>query len=846
MLSVRPVLRTLLPALFIAALRPGASAQTLSVTPQTITLNGPYAEARVLIEERYPARDARDRSADATLTVADPKIAYVDSTGTIRPKADGKTEALARYGRRIVRIPIEARGIASAGPPRFITDVVPVLTRLGCNMGGCHGANSGKGGFKLSLQGYDPDFDFETITRQNGARRIARTQPEQSLLLKKPLLLVPHKGGKRLDIKSPEYRLLRDWIARGMPGPEPTEPSVVRLEVIPAVRTMAVGQTQKYLVRAHYDNGTQRDVTRQTLFSASDESVATVTPGGNATAKGPGEGAILVRYRDLVSTARILSPFNPIKTAAQARMPAGATNGTTEAGIDRLVRQKLDALGLEPSGKCTDSDFMRRAYLDTIGLLPAPDEVRAFLASKDPQKRNKLIDYLLSRPEYVDFWTMRWGDLLRSNRRKLNDKGMYALNNWIRESVRDNKPWNKFAQELLLASGSAYAQGAANYYRNAGNANELAEMTSQTFLGVRIQCARCHNHPYEKWKLHQYYEMSAFFARVRSKGGERNGESVIFTTDNGEVQHPKTQKNVTPCALDAKPIAADFSGDRRAALVNWLTAPDNPFFSRILVNRLWRHFMGRGLVEPVDDLRVTNPPSNAALFDFLAQDFVKHGYDLKHLMRAIMRSETYQRSPIPNQNNARDTKYYAYYPFKRMGAEQLLDALSTATGIPEPFEGYPKGMRAAELPDTTVPSYFLDLFGRPARNVTCECERVDEPNLGQILHLLNNAGIQNKIASKEGRLAKLRSANTPPKRIVEELYLATFSRPPTSEESQRAIQMITAAQRRSLRTGVVTAQLQVSLALQTFLQWSRVKRDQQSAEDLLWALINSKEFYFNH
>jgi hypothetical protein len=481
------------------------------------------------------------------------------------------------------------------------------------------------------------------------------------------------------------------------------------------------------------------------------------------------------------------------------------------------VNEKLAALGLEASGPCTDAEFVRRAYLDVIGLLPRPEEARAFLWSQERDKRQRLIEALLSRPEYVDFWSLKWGDLLRNSRRALGDKGMYAFQRWLRTSVAENKGWDRIARELLLSEGSGYEIGPANYYRVARTPEELAETTSQVFLGVRIQCARCHNHPFEKWTQNQYYQMAAFFARVKAKEGERPEETEVYLAATGEVSHPKTRKSMAPTALDATPVPSDFQGDRREPLVDWLTSPENPFFAHILVNRIWRHFMGRGLVEPVDDLRATNPPSNAALFDWLAKDFVQHGYDLKHLIRTITQSQTYQRSARPTAANVRDTRYYSHYPFKRLGAEQLLDALVAATGVPEKFEGVPLGTRAEQLPDPNVSSYFLDVFGRPARQITCECERSEEASLAQVLHLMNSAGMNDRLTSKRGRVAALLATDRSPRQIVDELYLATVSRFPSPEESRAGIQTLTDAQER-----------------------------QRASEDLLWALMNTREFLFNH
>jgi hypothetical protein len=828
----------------------------LIATPGQIVLHGRYAEARLLVDGRFADGGVRDVSGKVTLSVADPKVATVSEGGMVQARGDGRTTLIARFpvsqgagSPPTLRVPIRVQGVAKAEPPRYVTDVLPVLTRAGCNQGACHGAQQGKGGFRLSLLGYDPDFDHEQIVRASGGRRLSRVQPDGSLLLRKPLAEVAHKGGRRFAAGSLEHRILRDWIVGGAKPPAGDEARVVRLEPIPAVRTLAQGQTQRFVVRAHYSDGTQRDATGQTLFTASDETVTAVDPTGEAKVVGPGEGAVVIRYQGLVATAQVVSPFGPVAAAdgTQSRfaatpasqkkaLRASATQDTvaseahshssraseassrpTGSPIDRLVFAKLAALGLTPSGPCSDADFLRRAYLDVIGLLPTPEEARAFLGDRDPEKREKLIDALLARPEYVDFWAMKWGDVLRNSRRQLTDKGMFAFNRWIRDSVLQNKAWDQMARELLLARGSGFDEGPANYFRLSGRPEELAETTVQVFLGVRMQCARCHNHPYERWTQNQYYEMASFFARVKNKNGEQEGERITYLLATGEVKHPRTGKEMVPTALDAAPMPKSYRGDRRVALVDWITSPKNPYFAHILVNRVWRHFMGRGLVEPVDDLRATNPPTNAALFDYLAQEFVAGGYDVKHLMRTIMRSRTYQLSSQPTAGNERDTKYYSHYPFKRLGAEQLLDAVASATGVPEKFDGFPMGTRATQLPDSAVPSYFLDLFGRPARQITCECERTDMPSVAQVLHLMNSAGINNRLASKEGRVVPLVEAKKLPHEIVDELYLAALSRYPTAAERRAAAPALALAKDRSI-----------------------------AAQDLMWALLNSKEFVFNH
>ncbi len=781
---------------------PPSSKSTLAFSggEKGIALSGAYSSARVLIEE-----NGRDVTGGVKLALANPSLAVLKD-GTLWPRKDGATVLTATRNGQILMIPVQVTGLAGAKPPRFRSDVMPLLTRYGCNQGGCHGAQQGKGGFKLSLQGYDPDADYESITRAAAGRRVSPAQPENSLLLRKPTMLVSHKGGQLFEAGSPAHQLLADWIAAGMPKPLPEEPDVTGLEIVPAVRTLSVGQKQRFRVWASFSDKTRRDVSAESLFSVSDGSVVQVTLDGNAKIVGKGEGAILIRYQDRVATASLLSPF----AAPRAPQPQPTT-------VDRLIESKLAALGLDTSPNCSDSDFLRRVSLDLIGLLPTPDEARAFLADTDPLKRTKLVERLLERPEYVDYWTLKWGDLLRSNRSVLNDKGLTALNRWIRTSVAVNKPWNVMARELLLAQGSVYDDGPANYFRAAATPDALTETTSQVFLGVRIACAKCHNHPYEKWKQHQYYQFAAFFSRVKTKNGETPDEKIIYTVNSGEATNPRTGKVMTPTALDGAPVPKEFTGDRRVAFADWLTDAKNPFFAKVLVNRLWKHFMGQGLIDPVDDVRVTNPPSNPALLEWLAADFVTHGYDLKHTMRTILATRAYQRTAFPTKVNVADTRYFSHYFFKRLDAEPLLDAVGSATGVPEKFGGYPAGMRAAELPDTTAGSYFLDLFGRPARNIVCQCERLEAPNLGQLLHFMNGKGINEKLSNKGGRIAKLVEAKIPDVKLVQELYLASVSRLPDQDETFDAVM--------SLR---------------------EAKDKRKEAEDILWALLNSKEFLFNH
>ncbi len=789
------------------------SASHLQVIPQKIVLRGPYSETRVLVDQQSKAGSPVEVGASSVMSILNPKVAVVDDEGIVRPIGNGKTELVVKYQGLDSKVPIAVSGVMKANSPSFLTDVMPVLSKAGCNQGACHGAAAGKGGFKLSLLGYDPDWDYDAITRSSGARRIARAQPDNSLFLLKPTMGVVHRGGMRFKTDSASYRILRDWIVSGLSGPKSNDPHVVRLEVSPAVRSLKVGNAQRFAVKAVYSDGSQRNVTSETLFSSSDESVATVSADGDAKVVGQGEGAVLVRYQSVVSTARLISPYGPPKTASKVST-GKKYEQTAQSSIDRLIQAKLDALGLQTSGTSSDSDFMRRASIDTIGLLPTPTETRAFLADHDPKKREKWVNSLLVRSEFVDNWSMKWGDILQSSRQKLSEKGVYTFNEWIRQSVDENKPWDKFAQELILAQGDVYEYGPANFYRTAPSPQELAETTSQVFMGVRIQCAKCHNHPYDKWTQNQYYQMAAFFARVQVK---RQNESVIYLSNSGEVTHPKTQLAMIPAALDAAPLAKDYHGDRRVVLAQWLTSPQNPFFAKSVVNRVWKHFMGRGLVEPVDDLRVTNPPSNSALFDYLAEDLAAHHFDLKYLMRSILLSHAYQREARSSNGNERDSKYYSHFLFKRLSAEQLQDALTAATGVPEKFAGFPAGMRAEQLPDNSAPSYFLDLFGRPARLSSCACERTDAPNIGQVLHLMNDSGINTRISAPAGRVAGLVKTKVPDNKMVEELYLGALSRYPSPEESRRSAQVLASAKNKEL-----------------------------AGEDLLWALLNSKEFLFNH
>lgn len=703
-------------------------------------------------------------------------------------------------------------GFAAEPKIDFSNDIQPILTKQGCNQGACHGAQHGKGGLKLSLRGFDDRSDYYELVKSAEGRRVLLSDPTLSLILTKPTLDVPHKGGKRLEVGSWAYDTLIQWMEQGAPGPSDKDKKLKQLIATPEELVLSPGDEAVVEAKAIYSDGTEEYISHKASFDSNSEGVASVTPDGLITAKGKGETAIMVRFREQVAICRVVIPYGKAQ---------GLENFARHNYIDDLWVQKWEKIGLSPTTTSTDAEFFRRIHLDTIGTLPDPKEVEAFLASSDPDKRNKAIDAVLQRPEYVDFWSYKWGDLLRNNRNDLQEKGMWSFHNWIRASFRENKPMDQFVSELITAVGSPYQNGPANFYKVGNNSTDWAENAAQVFLGVRLQCARCHHHPFENYSQSDFYGMVAFFARVGTKSSQEFGifgrDTVIYTRDSGDVRHPRTGELMKPTPLGAEPV--DDPLDRRRALARWLSDKNNLALAHNLVNRYWGYYMGRGLVDPIDDIRSTNPPSSPEVFDALAKDLVEHNYDIKHLLRTIMRSHVYQlSSQIPAENTVdSDNKYFTHYTVKRMTAEQLLDAIDFACGTQEKFNQLPAGYRAISLPDANVSSKFLDAFGRPKREMTCECERSDMPNMTQALQLMTGNLLNRKVFDSQGRVAQLVKAKTPVPEAIHTLYMHTVSRPPKKEELDRAVALVQEAP--SAKEGL---------------------------EDLLWTLLNTREFQFNH
>ena len=789
-----------------------------------MTLHGNFARAQLLVRDGTgdDLRHAADLTHTATYQTSDENVVTVNGAGQLAAVGNGTADVTVTVAESVTSVPVTVDGIDPATPPDFDVHVQPLLSRHGCNMGACHASQHGKGGLILSVMGYDPKLDHASLIRDRTGRRVNLLQPEQSLLLKKPTMQVAHGGGHRIRRSSADYDLLLEWLRGGAPGPRAEAPRVTSLDVTPARRLAEIDATQQLQVVARYSDGTARDVTSWARFDSLDDAVVNVTPEGLVSVVGRGQAPVMVRFQGQAAVSLFAIPYGPQPDLA---------GWQSHNFIDELAADKFRELGIEPSGLCDDATFLRRAWVDAIGSLPPPEEVQAFLDDATSDKRERLIDRLLGLtgdPQldvyddaYAAWWTLKWSDLLRnsSNGQATDQQRMWAMHNWLKEGLRTNRPFSEMVRELITARGSVFSSGPASYYRIFGNSSDLAEATAQVFLGVRIQCAKCHHHPFEAYGQEDYYSFAAFFARVGTKSSEEFGlfgrESIVLVRSGGEVKHPKTGEVLRPRPLEGEPV--DDPVDRRVPLADWLTSPDNPFFARSIANRYAAFLLGRGLVEPVDDMRATNPASNPELLDALADHFTHSGFDLRQLVRVIMTSRLYQLDSQPTPANASDEKFYSHYKVKRLAAEPLLDAIDAVTGVQTKFKSLPLGTKAIELPDAEYPDYFLNVFAKPRRVSVCECERAPDANLVQALHTLNGDTIAKKTSDAKGRIAQSIEAGKSDDEIITDMYLRALSRPPTETELAAAHE---------------------------FLELSSNK--QEILEDLLWALLNSKEFLFVH
>jgi hypothetical protein len=780
-----------------------------TVDPASVALHGPGAVYTILVTGRTADGRLVDRTRDAQFRSQDAKVAVVSPAGVVRAVGDGQTTVVAEIDGKTLNVAVSA--VEAAAPRRFNfeNDIEPILSRYTCNSAGCHGKAEGQNGFKLSVFGFDPPADYAALVKEARGRRVFPAAPDFSLVLRKISGRIAHGGGVRVPAGSADYETIRGWIAAGVPFGQPTDPKVTAVRVEPCERILTPNGKQQLRVIATYSDGREADVTALAKFLSNNDGLAAVDAGGLVTAgDSPGEAAVMAGFMNQVDVFRVVVP----RAEKIDHYPAVPENNF----IDGLVFAKLRKLNIVPSDLADDSEYLRRVHLDVIGTLPTADEARRFLDAKQPDKRARLVDELLARPEYADFWALQWSDLLRVDRQALGPKRAYAYYKWIHEATAANMPFDQFARAIVTADGPLGEDAPASFYKVVTRPGDEAGTLSQVFLGVRIGCAECHHHPFDRWGTADYYGMTAYFSGVSVKPTGR--DEAVFVDGVPSAKNPRTGEEIFAHALgEPAPAKAPDPGDRRAALADWLTRPDNPFFARNLANRVWAHFLGRGLVEPVDDVRATNPPTNPELLDALAKCVIDDKYDVKALIRTITASRVYQLASKPNATNERDEQNYSRAPFKRIQAEVLLDMVCQTTGAPERFDGMPAGMRAIQLWDSKASHYFLKVFGRPERVSACECERRHEPSTAQVLHLLNAPDIQAKLEHDAGYVAKLAQRQGGDDSLAEDLYLTFYSRRPTDEEKANAVAYL-----------------------------RKVKDRRAAVEDLAWSLMNSLEFVFNH
>ena len=797
---------------------PAAESGALAAEPPSLTIPAGTA-ARFIVSATLTDGCVEDVTARTTAAPSIPDSIRIAAPGVIEALRPGRLVISLVCDDRRTELPVEITPPRS-GPASFVRDVLPVLARAGCSAAACHARADGQNGFKLSVFSYDPRSDHSQIVHAARGRRVFPAAPHESLLLLKAAAILPHEGGPRISRDSPAWHTMADWIGSGMVYQVKDEPSLVGIEVLPAERRLHRRSTQQLVVRARYSDASIRDVTALAAFEPNDRQLLDVDEHGLVrTQETGGDGVVVARYMGMVDDARFVVPGErSLPPDAHRQLPV-------RNFIDAAAWPRLASLGFLPSAPCSDAEFLRRASLDVIGLLPSPDEARAFLSDPRPDKRRLLIDHLLARPAFADHWAARFADLIRPNPDRVGVKGVFILDQWLREAFRTNLPWDQFARELLLATGNTHRFGPVVVYRDRREPADLATLFSQLFMGVRMDCARCHHHPTEKWSQEDFHRMAAFFAPIARKGGGisapiSGGNETIFFSPGGTLRHPVTDEVLSPKPPDGPPAEVAPDADPRHALLTWLLDPANPFFARAIANRIWGHFFGRGIVDPVDDFRLSNPPSHPELLDALATELRRSGYDLKALMRVIVDSQLYQLSSIPNETNAGDLRGFSRFYRRRLGAETMADALATVTGLPESFPGLPAGSRATEAWTYKIMSRTMDAFGRPNSSSDCPCERQLKPALGQALHLMNAESLHARLVSKDPRatVERLAAGQLAPAAIVEELYLACFSRLPTPEES--------------------------TIAVASFADDPAARR--RAVEDLLWALVNSAEFIFNH
>jgi hypothetical protein len=806
----------------VTLLKP-AEVQSLSIYPTKITLKGRDDARQLICTAKLFGGRLQDISGDVRYVVADASVVQVTSSGRVLPRANGSTSIVARYGNKQVKVPVRAEAINEDLPINFANQIVPIFTKLGCNAGGCHGKASGQNGFKLSLLGFEPDQDYASLVKESRGRRVFPASPDHSLLLLKAGGRVAHGGGQRMETDSDEYKLIRRWIASGLPYGDDDDPVVTRISIYPEHRILLRHNKQQLAVYAHFSDGSVEDVTRRAQYESNETEIAVVDATGLVQTLGlSGQAAVMARYQGKVTVFRATIPLG-------RKIPAYRFKPKTV--VDEYTHKKWQELGIVPSELCSDEQFIRRVFLDITGTLPTPAQVKKFLADDNSKKRDKLIDALLEKPEYSYYFANKWADILRVKRGRLPNRafGTFVFHTWIREAMGADKPYDEFARDILCAIGDESKCPPAVWYKDIQTPDQFVDNTAQVFLGQRLACAQCHHHPYEKWSQDDYWGLAAFFGRLGRKtlpvagfANQRiNQRQILFNRGSGAVINKRTRRPADLKPLDQEPVEVGLTDDPRQKLVDWMVAPKNPFFPRAVANRYWAHFFSRGIVDPLDDMRVTNPPSNPELLEALAKDLVDHKFSLKHLIKTICKSRTYQLSSTPNAFNKQDRQAFSRYYPKRMIAEVLFDAVSQVTDTPSAFANLPQDRhaprRAIMLPDESFASYFLDVFGRPQRISACECERVSEANLAQVLHLLNSNEVQGKLARAGGRAERLARDARSEQEKVEELYLWAYARKPTAKQLKHCLDYIE--------------------------EYPQNKK--QAYEDLLWALINTKEFVFN-